>query len=277
MNLLVEKCKDRKFYFIGFCILIIGIVLSISVSFYAVIIYLVFYLFPLLLSLKYSWQNIDKILLSILIWLAVNVHILLIEDKIVSIENTNYIVAIVNTLIISWVNIFIYSYFSYALWGIIKKKWNERLARFSIIMTMLVNFLTAIFLYERIAISSYVFMLLFAGMYVFLLSRLLTKDFAIYMNFMFSVSSVATVVTGVVIIFFIVRQFINPENGLRMGGALSLTFLNYFQITSLSSCFQYFYPTIERSGNLRLYGFLLFLLMSVGIVFQFLRLNFLIY
>lgn len=244
---------------------------------FSITLYLVLYLFPLLLSFKYSWQIINRILLSILIWLAVNIHILLIEDTIVSTVNTNYIVAIVNTLIISWVNIFIYSYFSYALWGIIKEKWNERLSQFSIIMIIFVNFFTAIFLYERAAISSYIFMLLFAGMYVFLLSRSLTKDFAIYINFMFSVSSVATIITGVVIIFFIVQQFINPENGLRMGGALSLTFLNYFQITSLSSCFQYFYPTIKQSGNLRLYGFLLFLLMSVGIVFQYLRLNFLIY
>lgn len=244
---------------------------------FSIALYLVLYLFPLLLSFKYSWQIINRILLSILIWLAINVHILLIEDKIVSIENSDYIVALVNTLIISWVNIFIYSYFSYALWGIIKKKWNERLARFSIIVTIFVNFLTAIFLYERIAISSYIFMLFFAGLYVFLLGRLITKNFAIYINFMFSVSSIATIITGVVIIFFIIRQFINPENGMRMGGALSLTFLNYFQITSLSSCFQYLCPTIERSGNLRLYGFLLFLLMSVGIVFQYLRLNFLIY
>lgn len=244
---------------------------------FSITLYLVLYLFPLLLSFKYSWQIINRILLSILIWLAVNIHILLIEDKIVSIENSDYIVAIVNTLVISWVNIFIYSYFSYALWGIIKKKWNERLARFSIIVTIFVNFLTAIFLYERIAISSYIFMLFFAGLYVFLLGRLITKDFAIYINFMFSVSSIATIITGVVIIFFIIPQFINPENGMRMGGALSLTFLNYFQITSLSSCFQYLHPTIKRWSRMRLYGFLLFLLMSVGIVFQFLRLNFLIY
>lgn len=147
---------------------------------FSIALYLVLYLFPLLLSFKYSWQIINRILLSILIWLAVNIHILLIEDTIVSTVNTNYIVAIVNTLIISWVNIFIYSYFSYALWGIIKEKWNERLSQFSIIMIIFVNFFTAIFLYERAAISSYIFMLLFAGMYVFLLSRLLTKDFAIY-------------------------------------------------------------------------------------------------
>lgn len=244
---------------------------------FSISLYLVLYLFPLLLSFKYSWKIFDKILLSILIWLAVNVHVLLIEDKIVSIGNTNYIIAIVNTLIISWVNIFIYSYFSYALWEIIKKKWNKKLAQFSIIMTILVNVLTVVFLYEKIEIYYYIFVLFFAGMYMFLLSRLLTKDFAIYINFMFSVSSVVTIITGVVIIFFIVRQFINPEDGLRMGGALSLTFLNYFQITSLSSCFQYFYPTIKRSVGLHLYGFLLFLLMSVGIVFQYLRLNFLIY
>lgn len=240
---------------------------------YNLVIFLLFYVFLAYIGLK----NIKKeyqIYLIIVLWLVLNINIVLLEKDIVSIDKVNLYVACLNTLIIAWSNIVLYFIFCKIIYN--NSKDSRCSSKKYVYITVLFNIITALALYKYIPNSYYVFSFLFAVLYCYCIRILFDRFFLIFLNFMCSISSIITTISGICIVL-ITQKLYFPENDLRYGCTTSITFLNYFQITTLSSILAYYTPSLDISKHKLLSKIIVFFLISLGIIIQFLLLRFLKY
>ncbi len=250
-----------------------------------VVLFLFLYLIAIHLFVT-NCPNDDKylscLIACVIAWLGANTNILLLENNIVTNIETWKI--ILNHLIISWVNIVIYIWGIYWGYFLIQKSnffiYLNNHIHILLIITIAVNIITFISLYPKVEVNHFSYGIVIWGLsYIFLISKLFTTKLGIWINFLISVSSIVTIVSGIIIIFIILQKFINPENGYRAVCLSCITFINYYQISSVGSLVLYPFRKSKWSKNSKysMYILILFLCLSLGLVIQFTQLDFLRY
>lgn len=282
MKNILKKVKEINYLMLS---LIVG--LSFVAYQFNIVLYFSLYLVPLYLLEKFITGD-DKrmigLLISIVLWLTLNENLYVMDTIIVTVKQVSYIKALINNLILAWVNIIIYSYAFYSLYFLIK---NTKLVvfiknnfQYIVLGTIIINILTfaSLHSYENINKIFYLYALIFALLYTLLLYKIVSKNIGILINFVIAISPLITVICAEIIVFLIVQAFYSYEGSKRFYCMTSLTFINYFQITSISSVILYFLPQGHNNfPRLSRYVIMLFLLIIVGIVIQFNYFNFLQY
>lgn len=282
-----DRKPIKKHLFLMMLILAILSASSFIAYQYHIALYLIFFLVPLYINEKISViknLHFEGVILSIVTWLALNAYILTIKQALVTSSLVGTYVAISNTLVFAWMNIIIYFYCFYNVYILLKKNKNievffsvNKYNLLFIVTSIIINVAVFISLYKSVDASVYLYAVIFLLLYTFLLRGIVTKQLGIYINFLISSSSIVTVISGIIIVFFIIQKLYSPEDEMRGGCSVSVTFLSYFNIAGISSILLYLLPNKEKNNNKYVCLFLMFLLVSVGIIFQFNYLKFLFY
>lgn len=268
------------------------IILSLYAYRYGIVFYYTIFLVPIYFigisksrNIKKELEN-PKLVITIIIWFLFNILILINKAPIIDIEKLGIMVVITNVLILSWINCIIFACFFYEFYkvyklinqNIEKKHVINWLVSLTVILGLLMFFSLKVDAnnnYRLIPI-----LIIFSIIYTFLLRSIFSRSHAVYINFLLALSPIITVISAWVIMFLILRTIYFSEVQ-RPVMLVGITFMQYFQILSLSSIFLYFNPNkpkFKLSHNFRIFGgILLAIFLSIGMIIQKLYFNYLYY
>lgn len=275
--------SDFKNFKLTSFVAIILVLLSLYLYQFNVALYYTIFLIPFLL-MPITNSVTTKLITSLIIWLGLNTLILSDKTHIIDLKTTEIIS--VNVLIVTWVNCIVYFYFFYELYekniSIKQSLNNENVQRWLVFFTIISNLIILLSLgkYNNYNNTILIGAIIYTIVYTYLLRKLLSVSQAIYANFLIALSPIISVISAWIIMLFILRTLYFPEVQ-RPGMLLGITFLQYFQVLSISSLIIYFTRNrikIQKYTNQRVFLVgLLAIVLSIGIIVQKLYFNFLYY
>lgn len=253
------------------------IILSCVLYKYGCILYYMIFLIPFLFidifKENYKKIHILKSLYSIFLFFLINSLLVIHQKPIISFDSVSSLVAYLNVIIICFINLFLY--FS-SFQSFFTRKDN---IFFLLFLSIFFSVSVLYFLHsDKIMQVDFKYIVFFILLYVFFVKNAFNKDTCIKLNFLFSLSPLITVITSIIIMYFIIRAPICHENCYRMLGMVGFTYLLYFQIVSISSIVFLFLPEkyfLSKYYNLN--RCLLLILLLFGACIQFEKFKFLIY
>ncbi len=252
-------------------------ILSFIAYQYQIVLYFIFFLYPLFyLYLKNKLEGFIPYFSIIITWFIFNT--LLLRFDTINILNTSssLVINFINVLIISWINFFLYFVFFIKMFN--NKIFQEKNKNIVIGVTVLATLINTKFMWENY-FNDYLFELLAVGIFFsFVYSLLMHKAFIkgtiLKINFILSLSPLFTLVSAIISIFFVLNTMTIAHNYAVY--LYSFYFLSFFQLTLVSSVSTIFFNKgYTQNQHTFLYRILLFILINIGILLQYQYISFL--